>query len=208
MIGPPEVIVFDLGGVVVDFQGAEGMRAMTAGAHDLDFCREHWHRLPELDLFERGAVSPALFADAFIREWRLGLDRAQFIDGFRRWVRGHVDGAPELLRSLKGRYRLACLSNLNEVHWERCVELGTPSLFDAHFLSFEMGVRKPEPEIYARVAAALGIAPSAISFFDDLRANVDAARRAGMRGFLVEGSDVRAALAAAGIIESPPFVAG
>ena len=195
----PPVLLFDLGGVIVDFRGAEGADAMTKGAHGLDYCRENWWRLPELDLLERGRLAPELFADAFIREWRLDLDRAGFLDGFKRWVTGVFDGAPGALAGLGARHRLACLSNVNAVHWERCRELGVAELFDDCFLSHELGLRKPEPEIYAWAAAALGAAPSEIFFFDDVKANVDAAIVAGMRAVLVENGDIRSALARAGV---------
>lgn len=198
-MAPPAVLLFDLGGVIVDFRGAEGSDAMTKGAHGLEYCRANWWRLPELDLFERGRLSPEHFADAFIREWGLGLDRAEFLRGFKQWVTGVYDGAPGALADLGMRSRLACLSNANIVHWERCRELGVAELFDDCFLSFELGLRKPEPEIYARVAAALDAAPRDIFFFDDVEANIDAAITAGMRAVLVENGDIKSALIRAGV---------
>lgn len=196
----PPVLLFDLGGVIVDFRGGEGMRAMTGNAYTIDFCRDQWWRLPELDLLERGAISPAQFADAFIREWRLDLDRDAFLDGFKHWVVGVFEGAPALLGDLRARHRLACLSNVNPAHWERCLELGVAELFDDRFLSHELRARKPEPEIYARVADHLGVAPSEIFFFDDVAANVHAAIAAGMRARLVQNGDVRSALIGAGLV--------
>jgi putative hydrolase of the HAD superfamily len=60
--------------------------------------------------------------------------------------------------------------------------------------SSRVGMRKPEPAIYAHTAAELGVAPAACVFLDDVEANVDAARAVGMQAILV-GSDVRAAIA-------------
>lgn len=197
---PPPILLFDLGGVIVDFRGGEGMCAMTKGAHALDFCRDQWWRLPELDLLERGVLSPEDFADAFIARWGLDLDRTAFLDGFKHWVVGRFDGVDRLLAALRARHRLACLSNVNPVHWARCVELGVDGFFDAHFLSHEMGVRKPQPEIYERVADALGAPPRRIFFFDDVEANVDAAITAGMRAALVEKGDARSAVEKCGLL--------
>lgn len=193
------VLLFDLGGVVVDFRGGEGMRALTG--HDLDYCRDQWWRLPELDLLERGALSPEEFAGAFMEKWRLDLDRAAFVDAFKHWVVGVYDGASDLLARLRANHRLACLSNVNPAHWERCVELGVPAMFDAHFLSHEMGFRKPQPEIYAAAADGLGVRPAEICFFDDVAANVDAARAFGMRATHVAApSGLAYALRSAGIL--------
>ncbi len=95
---------------------------MTNGARSVDYCRDVWRRLPELDFLERGAVAPAQFAGAYIREWELALDRPAFLDEFKRWVVGELDGVAALLERLRRRFRLACLSNVNVAHWERCVE--------------------------------------------------------------------------------------
>jgi putative hydrolase of the HAD superfamily len=199
-VGTAPLLLFDLGGVIVDFRGGEGLWEMTKGAHSLDFCRDQWWRLPELDRLERGALSPEGFADAFIARWKLDLDRAAFIEAFKHWVRGRFDGVDRLLSGLGARHRLACLSNVNPVHWDRCVELGVDGFFGAHFLSHEMGVRKPELEIYSRVAEALCLPPGQIFFFDDVEANVDAAIRAGMRAALVKKGDARSALEECGFV--------
>lgn len=52
-------------------------------------------------------------------------------------------------------------------------------LFDRRFVSGELGVLKPEPEIYAVVEAATGIAPARLLFTDDSAANVAAAAARG-----------------------------
>jgi putative hydrolase of the HAD superfamily len=45
-----------------------------------------------------------------------------------------------------------------------------------------VGLRKPEPEIYALTLERLGLPAQACAFLDDLEVNVDAARAAGMHG--------------------------
>lgn len=191
-----KVLLFDLGGVVVDFRGPERLHALTRGAHDLGVLRTTWGALPELDGLERGGVSPEAFADAFMAKWKIDGSRAAFLHDFKHWVVGVLDDAPERIAALGGDYRLACLSNLNPLHWARCVELGVGELFDDKFLSFEMGLRKPEAEIYAAVIAALGVAPDEIFFFDDVEGNVAAARAAGMNAERVGAGGLRKALGA------------
>jgi putative hydrolase of the HAD superfamily len=68
-------------------------------------------------------------------------------------------------------------------------------LFDAVIDSSEVGVRKPDPAIFALALRALGdIAPDQAVFLDDFPGNVAAARRLGMHGLLV-GDDPTGALA-------------
>lgn len=57
-----------------------------------------------------------------------------------------------------------------------------PGLFDTVVISGEVGMRKPEPEIFKHAAAAMGLAPRECVFVDDVDVNVDAARACGMTG--------------------------
>lgn len=57
-----------------------------------------------------------------------------------------------------------------------------PALFDATVISGEVGMRKPDPEIYLLTAERLGLPPSACVMVDDLPPNVRGAAAAGMVG--------------------------
>ena len=56
------------------------------------------------------------------------------------------------------------------------------TLFDAVVISGEVGLRKPEPEIYAMTARDLGVPPAECVFVDDIAANVRGAVEASMVG--------------------------
>jgi len=70
---------------------------------------------------------------------------------------------------------------------------GWSELFDAVVISGEVGLRKPDPAIYALAADRLGLRAECIVFVDDLSPNVRAATAAGMVGVL--HSDVPATIA-------------
>lgn len=57
-------------------------------------------------------------------------------------------------------------------------------IFDARVLSGEVGLRKPQPEIYRVTARRLDVEPEECVFVDDLPANVEGARAVGMAGVL------------------------
>ena len=65
-----------------------------------------------------------------------------------------------------------------------------PGLFDTVVISGEVGMRKPEPEIFRLAAATLGLEPAECVFIDDVEANVAAAVGCGMVG--VHHTDVAA----------------
>src|SRR5690606_6593483 len=90
------------------------------------------------------------------------------IDGYRR------------LRDAHG-IRLAILTNnVREWHDLWRTKLAIDDLFELVVASGFEGVRKPEPEIYARTLERLGLAPDACVFIDDLEVNLPPARRLGM----------------------------
>ncbi len=75
--------------------------------------------------------------------------------------------------------RTGLLSNSWGLDYERD---GWDTLFDAVVISGEVGLRKPDPAIYALAAQQLDLPPEQIVFVDDLRPNVRAAAAAGMVG--------------------------
>ncbi|MDT0302380.1 HAD family hydrolase [Streptomonospora wellingtoniae] len=85
------------------------------------------------------------------------------------------------LRTLKGRVRLALLTN-NVVEWERHWRATIPvdELFEVVVNSAHEGVRKPAPEIYHRTLQALGTHPGRCLFVDDVEANLAVARELGI----------------------------
>jgi len=75
--------------------------------------------------------------------------------------------------------RTGLLSNSWGLDYQRD---GWDALFDAVVISGEVGLRKPDPAIYALASERLGLPPEQIVFIDDLRPNVQAAVAAGMVG--------------------------
>jgi len=100
-----------------------------------------------------------------------------------RWLEGqnaNVDWVEELL-SLRARgHFVGLLSNMMptfEPHWRSMTPPG--ELFDDLVLSYEVGLRKPKPAIFALAAERAGAAPDACLLVDDIAANCEAARMAG-----------------------------
>ena len=78
-------------------------------------------------------------------------------------------------------FKTALLSNSWGLGYPR---EGWDELFDVVVISGEVGLRKPEPEIYELCARQLGVVPSACVFIDDLAPNVKGAAAVGMVGIL------------------------
>jgi len=178
------VLLFDLGGVVVESTGLATLERLLP-----QLCREEiqsrWLGSKAVSGFESGVISQEAFARAFLAEWPLPMTPAQFLEEFSTWVRGFLPGARELLAGLRGRHRIACLSNTNSAHWARLE--GIEEVFDVCIASHLTGFLKPDREAYEDALRRLGAGAGEVCFFDDLPGNVAAARALGMQAFQVRG---------------------
>jgi putative hydrolase of the HAD superfamily len=179
-----KVILFDLGGVLIENNGRAALTAMLARPLPASEMWRKWLDSPTVRQFERGRISSDEFAASFVREWDIDLEPAVFISEFATWPVGLYEGAEALLLGLKGTHHLACLSNTNAIHWQRFPQLH--ALFDSCFLSHEMGHVKPDREAFEYTVENLGVPPGEVYFFDDLLPNVAAAREVGMNAFQVD----------------------
>ncbi len=69
-----------------------------------------------------------------------------------------IDGAKNLVDHLKGRVRMAVISNgMKEVQRPRLEFSGLLPAFDEIFISGEMGCSKPHPEFFIRVHQGIGV---------------------------------------------------
>jgi len=178
------VIMFDLGGVLIENHGKAELTAMLPLAPEPHDIWIRWLASPSVRGFERGMLTPEQFSTAFVAEWQIALEPSAFIQAFATWPKRLFEGAEELLHALKQQHHLACLSNTNAIHWERFPQLH--ALFDSRFLSHEMGLVKPDREAFEYALEHLNARPGDVYYFDDLLLNVSAAREAGMSAFHVE----------------------
>jgi HAD superfamily hydrolase (TIGR01509 family) len=193
------VVLFDLGGVLVDNTGEQGLSALLPYQLSRQEIWARWLASDAVRRFECGRISPEVFAARFVEEWRLEVGPAAFIESFVTWPKGLFDGASVLVRNLRAQHRVACLSNTNALHWARFPEL--PELFDSSFASNLTGFLKPDPEAFEHVLRELDVRADAVCFFDDLLQNVEAARALGIRAVQVRTfAEVEPALRAEGLL--------
>jgi putative hydrolase of the HAD superfamily len=199
-----DILLFDLGGVLIDFAGFRELGRMLPEGGDRAEVRRRWITSPLVQRFERADISPQAFADGVIQELGLELSPDQFLAALVEWARGPYPGARSLLERVPNSYRLACLSNSNVLHTPLHRRHMEP-LLDRLYFSDELGMVKPEREIFEMVISDLNVPPERIAFFDDTEINVRAARRAGMRAHVVDGiAELDARLSALKILNPEP----
>jgi putative hydrolase of the HAD superfamily len=199
---PPAVVVFDLGGVLVELDGLQPLLE-TAGIRDEDQFWARWLRSRWVREFERGRCTASEFAGGVVEEWGLDASAGEFLDAFRRWPRGLFPGAGELVARVRERAIAACLSNSNPLHWALFRGWGLDGWFDRVFLSHQLGVMKPDHEVFEHVADAFGGRGDQVLVLDDNIANVEGALGAGLRARQVRGvSGACSALVTEGLIDT------
>lgn len=92
------------------------------------------------------------------------------------------------LRKMEGVAIVSLLSNTNELHWECCCQNWfnangnkLEDFFDKIFLSQELHLQKPDPEIFKTAIRELGASPAETIFLDDSPINTAAAAACGLQ---------------------------
>ena len=184
----PEVLLFDLGRVLIDinFDRCFAAWAHAAGMRP-EAVRERFVIDKRFQDHERGKLSCEAFFAGVSESIGLGLAPETTRRGWNAIFGPEVDGIRARLLRLRDSYRLYALSNTNVAHAEH-FQRQLPEMLDTlhgQFLSHELGLRKPDAAIYAHVVEAVGVAPEAILFLDDSPRNLRGAERIGMRTQLV-----------------------
>ncbi len=185
----PELLLFDLGGVIIEVD-TTGLRALgQKGKSDIDLW-ETWLTCEAVQQYESGKIADNAFARGVLEAFASSMPVDEFLRSFTAWPTGLYPGAADLLRSLRKKYKLAYLSNSNALHYPRFQhEWHIDTFFDYHFASFMMGYVKPHADIFRAVLDVLPIEANQIFFIDDNRLNVEMARSLGIRAEIARGID-------------------
>jgi glucose-1-phosphatase len=196
-----DLVLFDLGGVLIQPGGVAAMRAL-AGIDSDEELWSRWLGCPWVQRLETGRCTPEEFADGMVADWGLELAPAAFLQEFGGWPEPPFEGALELVDAVQARVPAGFLSNMNAFQWAANYE-GVPltQAFSFRFLSFELGLVKPDAAIFSAVADRLPVPRRAVLFLDDNLVNVEAADEAGFTARHVRGiAAARDALVDAGVL--------
>jgi putative hydrolase of the HAD superfamily len=196
-----DAVVFDLGNVLIavdELRAAERMAARTGKTRQQieDYIRgtPHGHELA------LGKLSKKQFFHTVAKEVGFDGDYDEFALIWSE-VFTPIEPMIALAESLKTRLPRLLLSNTNAIHMDYIFE-HYPFLnsFDAHVLSHEVGMLKPDAAIYRFTLEKYGLAAERAVFVDDLVANVEGARRVGMQAIHFQAPDqARAELTKLGV---------
>lgn len=182
-------ILLDLGGVLIDVDYHAAAREFEKlGFADFDELYSKAKQDNLFDGFETGALSPEEFRDRIRKLSGSPLTDAQIDHCWNAMLGSIPPERIDLVERLKERYQLLLLSNTNAIHvpaFEAIVakENGITDfkgLFDGAYYSCELGMRKPDPQIFKFVLDMNHADPERTLFIDDSIQHVEGARKAGL----------------------------
>jgi epoxide hydrolase-like predicted phosphatase len=178
-------VFFDLGGVILrtEYQAprehlAERLNMTYEDLNKIVFESE------SARLASVGAISTDKHWATVVR--RLGLPAPETKTVQEEFFAGDVLdlGLVDYIRLLRPRHRTGLISNGWPDLRDYLLKHHLEDAFDALIISAEVGVMKPQPEIYHMALEQLRAKPDEAAFVDDTITNVEAARNLGMKGIL------------------------
>lgn len=196
--------IFDLGGVFIDWNPRHLYRTLFPGDEE---GMEHFLANVTTSNWNRQMDAGRPFAEAIAELQREHPERADLIAAYwERWseMLGEVNAETvAIVRDLKARgLRVFALSDWSAETMPlvrpRIAEL---DLFDDIQISGEARVTKPDPRAFALAIEQFAIDPDTSLFIDDIAANVEAARAAGLTAIqFTSGADLRHSLRELGLL--------
>jgi glucose-1-phosphatase len=175
-------LIFDLGKVLIPFDWQRGYDAFaSASPFPAEEVRRRIKDAGLFERFERGLVEPREVARRVSELLGLNVTFDEFQEHWSSIFFPEVIIPDEMLERLHARHRILMLSNTDAIHFN-WVRARYPILrhFDGFVLSFQVGRRKPEPEIYQEAVLQAGCEPREIFFTDDREDNIEGALNAGI----------------------------
>jgi glucose-1-phosphatase len=176
----PKLLVFDVGGVFIDLDLAARSAILASGGR--------WApdepapvALAELNRdYRLGQIDDEAYVTSASQLY--GISRHDVYRAETALLKGVLQPMADLVPVLRATHRVVCLSNTQAIHWRHILDhmLGA-DFFDACYLSHDMGLEKPDPAIYRKLAQDETVSGEEIVFVDDTAENVETALALGWR---------------------------
>lgn len=189
-----ESIIFDLGGVIIDLSYQRTASAfIELGLKNFDEIYSKAKQSNLFDDFEKGIMSEDGFRTELKKHLPLNTSDAQIDHAWNAMLLDIPVHRVEFLKQVGAKYRIFLLSNTNRIHVKAFSKMADEifgdnnflSIFEKSYLSCEMGMRKPDAEIFEKVLSENNLDRSKTLFIDDSIQHVDGAQKIGLKGRLL-----------------------
>lgn len=182
-------VIFDLGGVLIDLDESKTIKGF---GQDISAFYKNTMKSDFVDTahkFERGEISSEQFRNSVCKIFKFEMEPEIFDKHWNSMILGMPTHRIRMLIELRETHKIYVLSNTNEIHYNYFSkqDYWEPSLFDKVYFSHQMGMRKPEPEIFKHVLRENKLIPEETFYVDDNGDNIEAAYKLGIFATQVSG---------------------
>lgn len=184
-----ENIIFDLGGVIlnIDYQLTENA-FKSLGLTDFSTMYTQAAQSGLFDNYEKGICSTPYFINSLLDYLPPNTSANKVVAAWNAMILDFPLANLNLLLELKKKYRIFLLSNTNDIHLQAVnrslksvtSEKNLDSFFEKTYYSFEMGMRKPDAEIFNKVCNENQLDKSKTLFIDDTERHILGAQSVGL----------------------------
>lgn len=184
-----EAIIFDLGGVIIDLSYQRtAAEFVKLGLENFDGIYSKAKQSNLFDDFEKGILS----VDGFRAELKKHLpENTSDHEIDQAWNAMLIDipvHRVEFIKKLGQKYRIFLLSNTNRIHVKAFSKMADDifgknnflGIFEKYYLSCEMGMRKPDAEIFEKVLSDNNLDRTKTLFIDDSKQHIEGAQLVGL----------------------------
>ena len=187
-------IIFDLGGVLlnIDYNKTK-LSFEELGFNDFDHMYSQYSADMLFSDLETGKISNEHFSDYLVKKAAGKINAAQISTAWNAMLLDFRLDSLAFLEELAKKYTLYLLSNTNSIHLQAFGQIftkatGKASLndyFTKAYYSNEVGLRKPNEDIFEFVLQDAGIKAEESLFIDDSWNNIDTAKKMGFKTHLL-----------------------
>ncbi|HOO73779.1 MAG TPA: HAD family phosphatase [Tepiditoga sp.] len=170
------VFAFDMGGVTVNNSDVIPKIFEFYGMDKEYFTNKGFYSL--LKKLSIGSISEEIFWKDFCDKTNLKNNGNLFEKFFNPEL--NQDTA-EIIKKLKENYRVICITNTIESHYNIHMKNGDYNLFDKVYTSFSENIQKPDGKFYLSVLEKENIHPGELIFTDDSEENINSALKLGIK---------------------------
>ena len=194
-------LIFDLGNVILNIDTKLSEIAFAKyGMNDFEKLYTLASQNELFDRLEVGSITETEFYDEFRKVTGCKLDNQILEQCWDALIMDFPAARIDMLKRLKaeGKYRTFILSNTNIIHYRFYTALlkqtfgidGLESLVEHAYFSHEIGLKKPNREIFDYVVEHSHIKPAESIFIDDNKANIDAANALGFNTIFLKDNNM------------------
>lgn len=186
-------LLFDFGGVLVDLDKQACLNAFSKlGIIDLEQYISNYAQSGIFLKLEKGQVSPEEFRNEIRKMTNKELSDAEIDNAWNSFLISIPEYKLDFLLELRKKYRVLMLSNTNAIHFEQRAQeefskrgKKLEDYFDTCYLSYKLGMAKPDKDIFEHVLENEDAEAHQILFLDDGEKNIETARSIGFASYLV-----------------------